>query len=68
MMQVIYYSNGTRCDINDVLKVTTEFYIKDLGKEYPDRFIYPGDSLKYELDDELVTLYNKLRDILLLIS
>lgn len=62
-MQVIYYSNGIRCDINEVPKVTTEFYIKDLGKEYSDRFIYPGDSLKYELDSELIALYNKLRDI-----
>ena len=61
---MIYNSNGTKCDPCDVLKETTEFYIEDLGEGYPDRIIYPGDSLKYELDGELVALYDKLRDIL----
>lgn len=60
---MIYYSNGTRCDIGDISEVTTEFYIKDLGEEYQDRFIYHGDALRYELDCELVALYDKLRDI-----
>lgn len=60
---MIYYSNGTKYDIDDVLEVTTDFFIKDLGEGHPDRFIYPRDSIKNELDYELVTLYDKLRDI-----
>ncbi|KUO76397.1 MAG: hypothetical protein APF77_06780 [Clostridia bacterium BRH_c25] len=28
-----------------------------------DPYIYPGDSIKYELDGELVSLYDKLRDL-----
>ena len=47
---MIYYSNGTKYDIDDVLEVTTDFFIKDLGEGHPDRFIYPRDSIKNELD------------------
>ena len=60
---MIYYSNGTSCDIGYFLKDTTEFSVQDLGEGHPDRYVYPGDSLKYELDGELVKLYDKLRDI-----
>lgn len=42
---MIYYSNGTKYDIDDVLEVTTDFFIKDLGEGHPDRFIYPRDSI-----------------------
>jgi len=59
---IIYNFNGTSCDIDNFMENTTEFYIQDLGEKHLDRYLYPDDSLKYELDDELVSLYDKLRD------
>lgn len=64
VIHVIYYGNGTKCEIDNATTEKTEFYIKDLGDGYPDRFIYQDDSLNYELDGELVVLYDKLRDLI----
>lgn len=60
---MIYSKNGTSYVFNDISKITTEFYIKDLGEDYPNRFLYPGDSLNKELGNELVKLYDKLRNV-----
>lgn len=59
---IIYKIDGTSCDIDKFPLNTKEFYVQDLGNEHLNRYLYPGDSLKYELDDELVSLYDKLRD------
>lgn len=59
---MIYNINGTSYDIDNFMENTTEFYVQDLGEKHLNRYLYPGDSLKYELDDELVSLYDKLRD------
>lgn len=40
------------------------FYIQDMGDDYGDRYVYPNDSLKYSLDSELVSLYDKFRDLI----
>lgn len=59
-----YFSNGTCKEIEYFLEDTcSEFYIQDLGDEYSDRYVYPNDSLKYSLDNELVSLYDKFRDL-----
>lgn len=60
---MIYSRNGTKYELDDISKGTTEFYIEDLGEHYPNKFLYPGYSTNYELDNELVILYDKLRDV-----
>ena len=63
LMYMIYYQNGTKSLFDDLSKLTSEFYIKDLGESYINRFLYPGDSLNLKLDTELVMLYDKLRNV-----
>lgn len=58
-----YYKNGISKEIPYIIDTSEEFVIQDLGKDYPDRYIYPGDSVKYELDIELVRLYETLQDL-----
>ena len=35
------------------------FYIQRLDGDVPDKYIYPGDSIKYELDAQLTVLYTQ---------
>lgn len=58
-----YFQNGTVQDIPHFLDDSTKFYIQELQGNPPDKYIYPGDKLKYELDSELVSLYDKFRDL-----
>jgi len=59
-----YFSNGVCQDIDYFLEDSCPmFYIQDLGDDYGDRFVYPNDSIKYSLDGELVSLYDKFRDL-----
>ena len=58
-----FFQNGTVKDIPRFLEGSTEFYIQELQGNPPDKYIYPGDKLKYELDAELVSLYDKFRDL-----
>ena len=39
------------------------FYIQRLDGDVPDKYIYPGDSSKYELDAQLTVLYDTFRDV-----
>lgn len=39
------------------------FYIQRLDGDVPDKYIYPGDSIKYELDAQLTVLYDTFRDV-----
>lgn len=57
------FMNGIEKDISYFLDDIQEFYIQELSQELPDRYIYPGDSIKYDLDGELVLLYDTLRDV-----
>lgn len=59
-----YFSNGILREIDEFLEDTYPmFFVQDLGERHPDRYIYPNDSVKYELDNELVLLYDKFRDL-----
>lgn len=59
-----YFSNGMCQEIDYFLEDTSPmFYIQDMGDDYSDRYVYPNDSLKYSLDSELVSLYDKFRDL-----
>ena len=49
-----YYGCGILKDIPYIIDNPGDFQIQDLGQNNPDRYIYPGDSIKYELDSELV--------------
>ena len=41
------------------------FFIQEIdGKNVVDKYIYPDDSIKYELDNQLVDLYDLFRDLL----
>lgn len=60
-----YFSNGIIQEIDYLLEDNFQmFYIQDLGDEYTDRYVYPYDSIKYRLDNELVLLYDKFRDLI----
>lgn len=58
-----YFQNGIAKDIPYFLEDSTEFYIQELQGNFPEKYIYPGDKLKYELDSVLVSLYDKFRDL-----
>ena len=61
----IYFSTGLSKDIPYFLDENTEFGIQEIeGKQGIDRFIYPGDSIKYDLDAALVGLYDVFRDLI----
>ena len=59
-----FFMNGISKDISYFLENIQMFYIQELSQESPDRYIYPGDYIKYDLDGELVLLYDTLRDML----
>lgn len=59
----IYFQNGIAKDIPYFLEDSTEFYIQELQGNSPEKYTYPGDKLKYELDSVLVSLYDKFRDL-----
>lgn len=58
-----YYGCGILKDIPYIIDNPGDFQIQDLGQNNPDRYIYPGDSIKYELDSELVVLYDTLQNL-----
>lgn len=58
-----YFQNGTAKDIPHFLEDGTGFYIQELQGNFTEKYIYPGDELKYELDSELVSLYDKFRNL-----
>lgn len=57
------YMNGIAKDESHFLEDIPMFYIQEVSQDAPDRYIYPGDSIKYDLDGELVLLYDTLRDM-----
>lgn len=60
-----YYGCGILKDIPYIIDNPGDFQIQDLGQNNPDRYIYQGDSIKYELDSELVVLYDTLQNLFL---
>lgn len=61
-----YFSNGMVEDYPYFLdEDCNRFYIQELEEEYTvDKYAYPKDSIKYELDSGLVDLYDVFRDLL----
>lgn len=60
-----YWGNGILEDIPYFLNCDMEFGIQEIN-EAPsfDRYTYPNDSIRYDLDDVLVELYDVFRDSL----
>lgn len=54
-----YLKNGTMVDKRHILSDNDEFCIQNVNGKY----IYPGDSINYKLDDALVELYDTFRDL-----
>lgn len=62
-----YYSCGIAKE-KEFLLDTSDFYIQEINLCETKQYTYSGDSIKYELVDELVLLYDTLRDVLLINS
>lgn len=58
-----YYCSGIEKEEQFFLDNSDEFYIQEIDPDAPDRYVYPNDNIKYELDDALVSLYDKFRDV-----
>lgn len=59
-----YYKNGI-CKYTDYfLNLNDEFCIQEIEDNNEKKYMYLGDSIKYELDSELITLYDKFRNLL----
>lgn len=57
-----YFENGTLQEVPCFLDKSDMFYIQELEGDHSDKYVYPGDSIKYDLDTELVSLYDRFRD------
>ena len=59
-----YFGNGIVKEIPYFLNDDSIFAIQELDSaQAGNRFVYPGDSIKYELDLALVDLYDVFRDL-----
>lgn len=56
----IYLQNGLAISTDSI---GNQFYVQSSPYSGVAEYTYPGDSIKYDLDDELVTLYDTLRDL-----
>lgn len=54
-----YLKNGLAEDINIIYNGEESFYVQDFKGGY----IYPEDTIKYDIDDELIQLYDTFRDL-----
>ena len=59
-----YFQNGTVDDIDLFPDYIEKFCVQKMLEPSIENYIYSGDSIKYELDSELVILYDKMRDLL----
>ncbi len=59
-----YFQNGTSADIECFPDYVGKFCVQKMFEPSVEKYIYTGDSIKYDLDSELVILYDKLRDLL----
>ena len=58
-----YFQNGTVEDIPYFCEDNKKFSIQELDGASPDKYVYAGDNLKFDLDIVLVYLYDKFRDL-----
>lgn len=59
-----YFQKGISKDIELFPDYVETFCVQEASEFSIEKYIYKGDSIKYELDSELVILYDKLRDLL----
>jgi hypothetical protein len=58
-----FFQNGLQGDLQYFAEVSDGFCIHEIENNDVDPYIYQGDSIRYEVDSELVSLYDKLRDL-----
>ena len=58
-----YFQNGTVEDIPYFREDNKKRSIQELDGASPDKYVYAGDNLKFDLDIVLVYLYDKFRDL-----
>lgn len=58
----IYLKKGIVIDTDHFNIQYGDFYIQATRDYCTEKYVYPGDSIKYKLDSELVSLYDTLRD------
>lgn len=58
-----FLESGIMIETSYFLTEKHRFYIQELEGDCPDKYVYPGDSIKYDLDAELVLLYDRFRDV-----
>ena len=62
---ITYYGTGIAKDYPNLLDESTEFGIQEIEMDhYAERYTYPNDSIKFQLDIELVNLYDLFRDLI----
>ena len=62
-MEIIYFSQyGRELEQYDET-LNDKFYIEKYSTDHDTKYGYTGDSILYDLDSQLVLLYDKLRDI-----
>lgn len=60
---ITYFQDGHTEDVPYFITDCMQFFIQDIGTSV-DKYAYPNDSLKYDVDNELVKLYDAFRDVL----
>ena len=59
----VFFEKGIMQEMPPLCNVDSTFYIQKLEGDRFDKYAYPGDSIKYDLDAELVSLYDRFRDV-----
>ena len=66
---VFYLKNGISInELSFIQKHDDMFYIESVDKNQEKRYSFDGDSLLEEIDLQLVSLYDRFRDLFLLIK
>lgn len=63
-MMKAYCRNGMMKNMPYIMNDGDEFLIQELEDVSSNKYIYPGDSINYALNEECVCLYDKFRDII----
>lgn len=58
-----YFQNGTAKNIPYFLDKSDYFYVQKMEGSRTERYTYTGDNIKYDIESELISLYDKFRDL-----
>lgn len=58
-----YYQNGTCSDCPHFIEADTSFCVQEMEEPCTEPYVYPGDHINYDLDAELVMLYDTLMEL-----